>query len=329
MRLSIITINYNGSEDTIKLLESLQNQTDHGFQVVIIDNASEEADFKTLSSFVNETTSSRFYPLPSDDNKIEDPRFVKSESGQVVLLRNEQNLGFSGGNNVGIHRALQDSSDWVLLLNNDTWVESDFIVSVGSILSQKQGILGLPMDEGRRVSYCGKIRWLKPVGYHIYDFDQAKRDKDKHVIGGGMLIHKDVFEKIGFLDEKYFLYFEDVDYSIRSKKSGIPLEILEKPLVHHNPSSTTKKLGSPLLLRYHYRNALYFNFKNGPWYIKLLVWPWSLVILLKQAVKVMIHSIRLRITLSIVEEVICHNHEQSLAILNGVLDFYKNRMGKI
>src|SRR3989338_3171435 len=103
MRLSIITINYNGSEDTIKLLESLQNQTDHGFQVVIIDNASEEADFKTLSSFVNETTSSRFYPLPSDDNKIEDPRFVKSESGQVVLLRNEQNLGFSGGNNVGIH----------------------------------------------------------------------------------------------------------------------------------------------------------------------------------------------------------------------------------
>ncbi len=295
--LSIVTINYNGSESTIKLLKSLQNQADQDFQIIVVDNASEEADFNNLQTHI--------WKL----------------NFHISTIRNKENLGFSGGNNVGIREALENGAlreasgqaEWVLLLNNDTWVESDFIASIRPVLRQKQGILGLPMDEGKRVSYCGKIRWLKPVGYHIYDYSQAQKDEDKHIIGGGMLIHKDVFEKIGFLDEKYFLYFEDVDYSVRARKAGIPLEILEKPLIHHATSSTTKKLGRPLLMRYHYRNALYFNFKNGPWYIKLLVWPWSGVILLKQAVKVMIY----------------HNREQSLAILNGALDFYKNKMGKI
>lgn len=315
MKLAIVTINYNNSENTIKLLKSLENQTDKNFEIIVIDNASEESDFKNLEEQINMGIMSH-YMMP-------------------MLIRNRKNLGFSGGNNVGIREALDPSthstkpqggepvestssgqetaSDWILLLNNDTWAEKDFIASLKAILGQKRGILGLPMDEGRRISYCGKVRWLKPFGFHIYSPEEARRTNDKHIIGGGMLIHKNVFEKIGFLDENYFLYFEDVDYSIQAIKNNIPLEILEKPIVHHTPSSTTKKLGSSLLLRYHYRNALYFNLKNGPLYIKLLVWPWSWWTAVKQLLKIML----------------MYKQDESSAILSGIFDFYLNKMGEI
>ena len=78
-------------------------------------------------------------------------------------------------------------------------------------------------------------------------------------------------------------------------------------------SSATKLLGPATLLRYHFRNALYFNLKNGPWYIKILVWPWSVLILLKQFVKIVIGKER----------------DISKSIIAGVLDFYNNSYGRI
>ena len=297
MRLSIITINYNGAERTIKLLKSLAEQTDKDFQTIVIDNASEETDYFNLESI----TKGIFAKMPF-----------------VMLIRNEKNLGFSGGNNIGIKKALDPpaggGADWVLLLNNDTLVEPGFIVSLKTRLSQSSGIVGIPLNEGDHTAYCGKIEWLKPTLKHSYLLLNDRHRKTViYAIGGAVAIHKDVFSKVGFLDEKYFLYFEDADYSIRARKAGVPISITQDVMIHHNVSSTTKKLGSSLLLRYHYRNALYFNLKNGPWYIKLLVWPWSWIIVLKQIFKVMIY----------------HNREQSGAILKGVFDFYHHRMGKI
>ncbi len=301
MKLSIVTINYNGSESTIKLLKSLAEQTDKNFQTIVIDNASEETDFNSLT--INRQDLFK-QVLP------------------VKLIRNDQNLGFSGGNNVGIKGALrwssergQDGLDWVLLLNNDTWVEPGFTASLKAKLSQLDGIVGIPLNEGDQTAYCGKIEWLKPTLRHGYKISKCSDIASRYIyaIGGAMAIHRSVFEKIGLLDEKYFLYFEDADFSVRARKAGISISITQNVMIHHNVSSTTKKLGSPLLLRYHYRNALYFNLKNGPGYIKILVWPWSWIIVLKQIFKVMIY----------------HNLEQSVAILKGVFDFYHHRMGKI
>ena len=341
MRLVIITINYNGSENTIKLLKSLTEQTgtsthsipqgsefvestslraSQDFQTIVVDNASEEADFDNLKKGITMgTIANAMVPM---------------------VIRNKDNLGFSGGNNMGIKKALDPSTsssrpelgtkagqengsllrqgfvgqaDWVVLLNNDTWAEKDFIACLKPILTKKQGIVGLPLNEGDQIAYCGKIQWFKSTLKHSYELPVTNYRLQKiYAIGGAVAIHKDVFDKIGLWDEKYFLYFEDADFSLRAQKAGIPVTIVPDVMIHHNTSSTTKKLGSPLLLRYHYRNALYFNLKNGPWYIKSLVWPWSLIIVLKQILKVMIY----------------HNQEQSLAILKGVFDFYRHRMGK-
>jgi len=319
MRIIIITINYNNSENTINLLGSLKNQTDKNFNVIVVDN-----DSKDLDRLMNYQTT----------------------ENNIVYIKNDRNLGFSGGNNVGIRKALEiwkadpDASvgaGWVFLLNNDTTMpENHLIEHLRVDLEGKEGIIGLPLDEGIRTAYAGKNQWFKPTLSHI---DNAKaisnfqfpisnefsnpnssngkrkmvNDKCFYAIGGAMLIHESVFDRIGLLDEKYFLYFEDADFCLRARKAGVPVSFVPEIKIAHSVSASTKKLGSPMLLRYHYRNALYFNLKNGPWYIKILVWPWSWIILLKQILKVTIY----------------HNREQSVAILKGVFDFYKNRMGKI
>src|SRR3989339_414113 len=216
--LSIITINYNGSQDTIKLLESLKRQTDKDFEIIIIDNKSSPEDIQTLQNFI-ETRKNNF-------NSLE-------------LIKSEKNLGFSGGNNLGIKQALRQDADWIVLLNNDSWVETNFIAR------------------------------LKPE-----------------------------------------LNAEEADFSKKTLAAGFKIKILPNPKAHHAVSSATNKLGSPLLLRYHYRNALYFNFKNGPWYIKIIVWPWSWLIILKQIFKLLIG----------------HHSAQSRAVISGVLDFYLRRM---
>ena len=290
MKLSIVTINYNGFESTIKLLNSLSEQTDKDFQTIVIDNASEEADFNNLQS-----TKCTFAKVP-------------------FVVRNEENLGFSGGNNVGIRRALENGSEWILLLNNDTWVEKDFISALKAKLGDLRGVVGVPLVEDGQAAYAGKIQWLKVTLEHARLRPIIRhRKSDNYVIGGGVAIHRNVFEKIGLLDEKYFLYFEDADFSLKTQRAGFPLAVLEEPKAYHQVSSTTKKLGPSLLLRYHYRNSLYFNWKNGPWHIKLLIWPWSFWIIKKQLLKIMF----------------MHKQEDSLAILKGVFDFYRNKMGRI
>ncbi len=266
----------------------MSGQTDKDFQTIVVDNASEEADFNKL----------------------------KEVGWGVILIRNDKNLGFSGGNNTGIKKALENGSNWVLLLNNDTLVDSGFIRSLKAKLSQSEGIVGLPLSEGDHTAYCGKVSWLKPTLKHIYNpiyAENLTRSSQHYAIGGGAAIHRDVFDKIGLMDEKYFLYFEDADLSVRAQKAGISLTFLEEPKAHHQVSSTTKKLGSSLLLRYHYRNSLYFNFKNGPGHIKFFVWPWSVWIIIKQLLKIMM----------------MYKQNESLAILKGVFDFYLNKMGKI
>ena len=300
MQIAIVTINYNSAENTIKLLESLKNQTNKEFEVIVVDNNS------------------------NDVNRLMDYQTSKTN---IIYLKNDRNLGYSGGNNIGIKKALENGADWILLLNNDTWFKSSFMAqlrvnlspSTGSWQESKEdlpavqtGIIGLAIDEGDRTAFAGKIEWLKPTLPHITNSDFVSQNYC-YAIGGAMLIHKSVFDKMDLLDENYFLYFEDADFSLRARKVGVPVSFLSDIKIYHSVSASTRKLGSPLLLRYHYRNAFYFNSKNGPWHIKLLVWPWSWIVAIKQIIKILAGK----------------NKEQSVAILKGVGDWYAGRMGKL
>ena len=128
-----------------------------------------------------------------------------------------------------------------------------------------------------------------------------------------MLVKKEVFEKIGLLPNEYFLYFEDADFCLRAQMAGFKIKIAKDAKISHKVSSSTSKLGSSLLLRYHFRNALYFNKKYSPLWVKILLWPWSLWIIGKQILKLLIR----------------YKTQESEAILYGVLDFYRNHTGQI
>ena len=287
-KISIVTINYNASGETIDFLNALKEQTEKSFDVILVDNGSSKVDLDALNVWLEKTY------IPG-----------------LSVLKNGENSGFSGGCNIGIKKALENGSEWVVLLNNDTLPDSRFIVDLRAVLKGKEGLIGIPMDEGLRIAFCGKIGWLKPTLNHTHEV--PKKLARYYVIGGGVAIHRSVFDEIGFLDESYFLYFEDADFSIRATRAKLPISIAKEIKVRHLVSVSTKKLGSPSLFRYHYRNALYFNRKLGPWWIKILLWPWSWQIILKQSFKIVIRK----------------DLEYSKSILNGVLDFYRNKMGKI
>lgn len=298
--LSFITINFNSAGQTIRLLESLRQQTDQDFNTFVVDNASELTDLAKLEAYV----------------VGQDPE----ARSRLKLLKNNQNLGFSGGNNVGITEALKNGPEWLVFINNDTYTTPDFIGQLRAFLKSLRplvGLVGIPLREGQKTAYYGQIQWLRPTLQHIHDrpmhLPVNTPNRPPYVIGGGVVVRRDVFKKIGLWDERYFLYFEDADLSCRASKAGFTILIAEDIVINHEVSASTSKLGAPLLLRYHARNALLFNWKNGPGYIKLALPFWSFFVIIKQVLKLLVRK----------------NTAESLAIGKGVADFWISKFGKI
>lgn len=285
MRISLITINYNGSKETIRLLDSLNRNTDQDFDIFVVDNSSKTEDLRELKDW------------------------TIANHPKVKIIDSSQNLGFSGGNNLALSEAFKNGSDWALLINNDTWVTQDFMSHLKPILSPKKGLMGLPLDEGTGTAYGGRVEWFQSTLSHVHN-PIEKDDGHLYIIGGGMAISKEAYEKIGPMDEKYFLYFEDADYTLRARNKNIEINFVREPKINHATSTTTKRLGSPLLLRYHFRNALYFNYRYRS---HLLTYIWSIWILKKQLWKILF----------------MYNQNESQEILLGVLDFWMSKMGKI
>ena len=289
--ISIVTVNFNNAGATAKLLSSLERQTDSRFDVLLVDNASEEADRTELGEF---TTTS---PLSLD------------------VIYNSSNRGFSGGNNIAIRKALEQGSEWVVLLNNDTSVSDDFIEKLRSNLNHQPAVIGIPLHDGNATAYAGSVRWLRPTLPHLTSFEQtADGSKLHYAIGAGVAVHREVFEKIGLLDERYFLYFEDADFSMRALRKKIPVRFLEIPVIEHGVSQSTSRLGSPLLLRYHMRNALLFNATNGPFFARITLHLWPFFAMFKQLFKLL---------------VVPSKRAQSTAIARGIIDYYAKRFGHI
>jgi len=184
----------------------------------------------------------------------------------VIVLKNSQNLGFVEGNNVGIRYALKNGADWVLILNNDTTVAPDLLTQLikqGNLINQS-GILGpkiyfapgfeyhknryKPSQRGKVFWYAGGIidwdnvycshRGVDEVDKGQYDPPTGGEETD-FVSGCAMLVKKEVFDKIGLFDPRYFLYLEDVDFCQRAKKAGFKIIYVSQGKVwHYNASSS-------------------------------------------------------------------------------------------
>lgn len=303
-KVSIIILNWNGWKDTIECLESLKNIDYPNYEIIVVDNNSRDDSAKKLKEYIN------------------------SDGRQIVFITNENNLGFAGGNNVGIKYVLEKSkidNEYILLLNNDTIVDPQFLsylIKIGES-DERIGILG-PLiyyyDEPKRIQFGGgKIKKFMTRGVHIglNEIDQGQfSDIDYNIVdyytGCALMIKKEVIDKIGLMPEDYFLYYEDVDWNLKAKKAGYLSVIIPKSKIWHKVSRSAKQ-DSPSYIYYHSRNGLLLAKRNAPFFIRQTVYLYSFWLLGKQIVKFIIMPSK---------------RMWAKSIIKGILDFYKGKIGQ-
>jgi hypothetical protein len=211
-----------------------------------------------------------------DNNSLNDEaELLKNNYGDKVhILSCKKNLGFSGGNNIGIKYSLEDKADFVLLLNNDTTVEADFLEPlVNKFNSSNQVGITAPQinyfNEPDKIwSAGGKISRIRSSGFAKSNIKETEFNKGhksvSFVSGCCMLIRNEVLERIGLFDENFFLYNEDTDLCERAIRAGYEILIISESKIYHKVNSSTEKNMSLLPLYYTTRNRLYFAKKNFP-----------------------------------------------------------------
>jgi GT2 family glycosyltransferase len=247
-KVFIVLLNWNGFNDTVECVNSIKKITYGNYEIIIVDNESEN-DFEKLENIY---------------------------SNEIILIRSDVNLGFAGGNNLGIKYALKNDADFVLLLNNDTTVEPDFLDGlIKSGIEKEFGIVAPKILNyyfpNIIWSAGGKISWLGASGYSFGEGKTTEKFIENRYVtfvsGCCMLINKEIFNNIGFFEEDYFLYCEDTDFCKRVIDAGFKILFVADSIVYHKINTSTKRDISYLPIYYQTRNRLYFARK---FYIKYL-----------------------------------------------------------
>ena len=219
----IIVLTWNGRALTLDCLRSLEAVATPGVRVLVVDNASGDG---TVAA-INERYGDR-----------------------VDLLVNDANLGYAGGNNAGIRRALEQGARFIMLLNNDTTVAPHFVDHLLSPLreNEKLGITAPKIyfaEPSNRIWYAGgEVALWKGTARHIgiRDADRGQYDRPHDVdyaSGCCFLARREVFERVGLLDERYQAYFEDTDWCMRARRAGFGVRYVPAAHVWHRISAST------------------------------------------------------------------------------------------
>ena len=240
--LSIITINYNGLKDTCELIDTLplNNET---IEVIVVDNAS------------------------TQDEATE----IEKRYQQVKVIKSDENLGFAGGNNLGIQAA---HGKYLFFLNNDTLLPqpSSLSLLINRLASSDQIGMVCPKIKfswgDHRIQYAGytplsKITLRnKSIGFGEQDNGQYDTPHPTpYAHGAAMMVKREIIEKVGMMPECYFLYYEELDWSMMIRRAGYEIWYEPACTIFHKESQTTGQM-SPLKTYYIIRNRLLFAQRN-------------------------------------------------------------------
>lgn len=268
IKVGIVILTWNRGGDTVSLLKSLdkiRTPKDVETSIVVVDNASTDDSLVLL-------------------NKLTTPVFR--------IVSNEANLGYVGGNNVGIKIALENKCDWVMVINNDTLVDRDLLAEMlnTALTDKKIGIVSpkiyfAPGFEFHKDRYPkgvlgkvvwsagGEMDWANCFGKNtgIDDVDRGQFETTKEIdfaTGACLLIQSSVFEKNGYFNEDYYLYFEDVEFSYRVQAAGFKILYSPKGSIWHKVAQSSG-VGSHLNDYFITRNRLQFGMRYAPFRTKL------------------------------------------------------------
>jgi GT2 family glycosyltransferase len=243
--VSVITVNWNNTLVTCDLLRSInENNTYSNIEIIVVDNA----------SFTDPTET------------------FLSEYSSAKVIRNQENLGFSGGNNVGIRASM---GEYLFLVNNDTEFTPYLIERLLDIFKQYSNA-GVVCPKFHYYYAKGTIEYAgyrrvniltgrnSMIGCHEKDEGQYNTIREtNYAHGGGMMVSKKVIETVGLMPEDFFLYYEEFDWCEQIRKKGFKIYYQPNALIYHKESMTTGKM-SPLKTFYLTRNRILFMRRNVP-----------------------------------------------------------------
>lgn len=241
--VSIITLNWNSTVVTSEFLSSVKEKNLYkNIEVIVVDNASAENPTEQFLSI---------YP-------------------SVKIIRHQQNLGFSGGNNIGIKAA---KGDYLFIVNNDTEFTNGLVESLLEVF-QTYPDAGIVCPKFHYYFNKGTIEYAGYKSINIFtgrngmigngeedigQYDSIQKTNYAH--GGGMMVSKKAVEEVGLMPEQFFLYYEELDWSEKFKRKGYSIYLQPNALIYHKESMTTGK-SSPLKTFYLTRNRILFMRRN-------------------------------------------------------------------
>ena len=272
LKVSIIILNWNGWKDTIECLESLYQITYPNYDVIVVDNGSENESVERIKEYVEGKikVESKFFEYSIENKPIKIIEYTREEeeagggkeneitnlpsNRKLILIKNEKNYGFAEGNNIGMRYALKAlNPDYILLLNNDTVVDPEFLTELLNVAGSDQriGILGSKTyyySQPNRI----QLTWNKIDMWRglVFLAGAGEIDRGQHneiretdyVPGSCLLIKQETIKRIGLLDASYFNYWEETDYCMRAKKAVFRSFYCPNAKVWHKISQSASKV---------------------------------------------------------------------------------------
>jgi len=298
MKFFVIILNWNNKDLTLECLQSLQKiKAPPKSQVflLVVDNGSTDGSVEEIQKLISK--------MENDKSKF-----------KMILLENKKNLGYAEGNNVGMRYALGKGADYLLVVNNDLEVDENFLVSRGAgsrsagqliEVAESDSRIGIVSpkiyfapeyefhkerytkdERGKVIWYAGGlVDWDNILSSHrgVDEVDKGQYDsgvETDYASGSCMLIKREVLEKIGLLDKKFFMYWEDADLSQRAKKAGWRVLYVPQAKIWHKVAASSA-IGSSLNDYYLTRNRLLFGLRYARLRTKFALFRDSIKILLK------------------------------------------------
>lgn len=242
--ISVIIVNWNGKKWLKRCLDSLESQTYQPLEIILVDNAS------------------------SDDSVA----FVKSNYPRVKLVISDKNLGFAGGNNLGIEKA---RGELILLINNDTWTDGDMVeILVKEMTKHNLDVIG-PYEadyytKALRAPYRSTI---DPLGHSVYLPAQGDMYNSFYLTGVCLLFSRELYISTGGLDNSFFMYCEEVDWFWRLNALQKKFAYTNKTQVYHAIGGSQKQGIKYKTFLWRNQNTLQMLLKNYSWHTLLLLLP--------------------------------------------------------
>ncbi len=239
MKIAVVILHYKHQDQTLECIGSVKKSDFDNFKIILVDNGSGD-----------------------DFSEIKDILFIKSEV----------NLGYSGGNNLGIKKALSGGAGYIFILNPDTTIEKDTISNLIAGMEKNNADLASPkiyFADSKKIWYAGsEFDLANAIGKHrgVDQEDKGQFNKEIEtdgITGGAFMTKREVFEKLGVFDDRYFLYYEDADLSYRAKMAGFKIMYIPSSIVYHKNAQSTG-LGSSLQDYFITRNRMLFAAKFLP-----------------------------------------------------------------